>query len=174
MTGEERLGLGSARRARGVGPGRGPERNHQGGAKFVDCVRMVHLRRDFQAMIDRGGPGEAIGRRLLALSDRLFELWHQARDDGLEESRFRAEMLRLRPRVRRALQDGSRCGCTLTAGTCAEILRVEEGLWNFVWFPGVEPTNNAAERALRHAVIWRRISGGKPLGKATRSPRSSR
>ena len=26
--------------------------------------------------------------------------------------------------------------------------------------PGVEPTNNAAERALRHAVIWRRISGG--------------
>ena len=22
---------------------------------------------------------------------------------------------------------------------------VEEGLWNFVWFPGVEPTNNAAE-----------------------------
>jgi transposase len=37
---------------------------------------------------------------------------------------------------------------------------VEEGLWNFVWFPGVEPTNNAAERAVRHAVIWRRISGG--------------
>ena len=33
-------------------------------------------------------------------------------------------------------------------------------MWNFVWFPGVEPTNNAAERALRHAVIWRRISGG--------------
>ena len=29
-----------------------------------------------------------------------------------------------------------------------------------MWFPGVEPTNNAAERAVRHAVIWRRISGG--------------
>jgi transposase len=26
--------------------------------------------------------------------------------------------------------------------------------------PGVEPTNHTAERALRHAVIWRRISGG--------------
>jgi transposase len=37
---------------------------------------------------------------------------------------------------------------------------VEEGLWNFVWFPGVEPTNNATERALRHAVIWHRFSGG--------------
>jgi transposase len=39
------------------------------------------------------------------------------------------------------------------------ILRIEEGLWNFVWFPGVEPANHTAERALRHAVIWRRISG---------------
>jgi hypothetical protein len=32
--------------------------------------------------------------------------------------------------------------------------------WNFVWVAGVEPTNNAPERALRHAGIWRRISGG--------------
>jgi transposase len=119
-----------------------------------------HLRRDFQAMIDRGGPGEVTGRRLLELSDRLFAAWHQSRDGTLEERAFREQILRLRPRVRRALEDGTKCGCATTARTCAEILRVEEGLWNFVWFPGVEPTNNAAERALRHAVIWRRISGG--------------
>jgi transposase len=123
-------------------------------------VCWSHLRRDFQAMIDRGGPGERIGRRLLGLSDRLFEAWHQARDGALGEGAFQERILRLRPRVRRALEDGTKCSCATTARTCAEILRVEEGLWNFVWFPGVEPTNNAAERALRHAVIWRRISGG--------------
>jgi transposase len=123
-------------------------------------VCWSHLRRDFQAMIDRGGPGEATGRRLLELSDRLFAAWHQARDGTLDERAFRERILRLRPRVRRALEDGAECGCATTSRTCAEILRVEEGLWNFVWFPGVEPTNNAAERALRHAVIWRRISGG--------------
>src|SRR3984957_6271780 len=123
-------------------------------------VCWSHLRRDFQAMIDRGGAGAATGRRLLGLSDRLFAAWHQARDGTLEECGFRARMVRLRPRVRRALEDGLECGCATTARTCAEILRVEEGLWNFVWFAGVEPTNNAAERALRHAVIWRRISGG--------------
>ena len=37
---------------------------------------------------------------------------------------------------------------------------MEEGLWTFARVKGVEPTNNAVERALRHAVIWRRISGG--------------
>ena len=33
-------------------------------------------------------------------------------------------------------------------------------MWAFARVKGVEPTNNAVERALRHAVIWRRISGG--------------
>ena len=46
------------------------------------------------------------------------------------------------------------------AWTGAEILRVEESLWIFARVEGVPPTNNAAERAERHAVIWRRISGG--------------
>ena len=29
-------------------------------------------------------------------------------------------------------------------------------LWTFIDVPGVEPTNNAAERALRPAVLWRK------------------
>jgi transposase len=37
---------------------------------------------------------------------------------------------------------------------------VDEGLWSFARVERVTPTNNAVERALRHAVIWRRISGG--------------
>jgi transposase len=41
-----------------------------------------------------------------------------------------------------------------------KILKVEEALWTFVRVEGVGPTNNGSERALRHAVIWRRVSGG--------------
>lgn len=33
-------------------------------------------------------------------------------------------------------------------------------LWTFLDVEGVEPTNNASERALRHAVIWRKLSFG--------------
>jgi transposase len=119
-----------------------------------------HLRRDFQAMIDRGGDGAPIGRRLLSLSHRLFRNWHRVRDGTLDWSPFQERMGRLRREVKQALQDGSRCACVATAATCFEILKVEEGLWTFARVRGVEPTNNAAERALRHAVIWRRISGG--------------
>jgi transposase len=66
------------------------------------------------------------------------------------------------------LEDGTECGGATTARTCAEILRVEEGLRNFVWFAGVEPTNNTAERAVRPAVIWRRFSGGTASGSGSR------
>ena len=40
--------------------------------------------------------------------------------------------------------------------------------WTFVDEPGLEPTNNASERSLRHAVIWRKLSFG------TQSERGSR
>jgi hypothetical protein len=46
------------------------------------------------------------------------------------------------------------------AEACCNILEVEEALWTFAFIEGVEPTNNAAERALRTAVIWRKKSFG--------------
>ena len=111
-------------------------------------------------MIDRGGNGEKIGRRLLSLSNRLFRHWHKVRDGTLFWSGFQERMRRLRREVKQTLEDGSRCPCAKTAATCFELLKVEEGLWSFAHVEGVAPTNNAVERALRHAVIWRRISGG--------------
>ncbi|MEM9079042.1 MAG: transposase [Bacteroidota bacterium] len=47
-----------------------------------------------------------------------------------------------------------------TVRTCRQLLKVEPALWLFVEVEGVEPTNNAAERAIRPAVIWRRTSFG--------------
>ncbi len=129
-------------------------------AAFWRQVCWGHLRRDFQAMIDCGGNGERIGRRLLSLWNRWFRHWHRVRDGTLEWGAFQDRMSRLRREVKHALEDGSRCACAATAGTCFEILKVEEGLWTFARVKGIEPTNNAAERALRHAVIWRRSSGG--------------
>src|SRR3954452_22686608 len=127
-----------------------------------------HLARDFQAMIDRGGAGEATGRALLRWSKRMFRGWHRLRDGAIDRQRFQTIAARLRREVRAALEGGQRCGCVKTAATCFEILKVEEGLWTFVHMEGIEPTNNASERALRHAVIWRRISGGTDSSEGSR------
>lgn len=120
----------------------------------------AHLRRDFQAMIDRGGAGAAVGARLLADSGVLFEWWHWVRDGTWQRATWQRYVSGLRPAFRETLAAGTRCGCPQTAATCRELLAREPALWTFVRVEGVEPTNNAAERALRHAVQWRKSSYG--------------
>jgi len=44
--------------------------------------------------------------------------------------------------------------------TCRQLLTVEPALWLFVTVEGIEPTNNAAEQAIRPAVLWRKCSYG--------------
>ena len=128
----------------------------------------AHLRRDFQAMIDRGGPGKAIGERLLQLSNTLFHLWHQLRQGELTRPRFREAMKPVREAVRLALQRGGRSRCGRTAGTCKELLGHEDWLWTFVEVEGVQPTNNEAERTERHGVLWRKTSGGTDSAQGSR------
>lgn len=44
--------------------------------------------------------------------------------------------------------------------TCRQILGVSPALWTFLEVHGVQPINNAAEQALRQAVIHRKLSYG--------------
>jgi len=118
------------------------------------------LRRDFQAMIDRGGAGAAVGQRLLEHAEVLFGWWHWVRDGTWAWATFQGYMGWLRGSFREEVRAGARGTCPKTAATCQELLKVEAALWTFVRVPGLEPTNNAAERALRHAVQWRKTSYG--------------
>ncbi len=127
-----------------------------------------HLRRDFQAMIDRQNGGTPIGKTLLDLSDRMFCWWHRVRDGTLGRASFHVYISGLRAEVREALAQGAVCGCPKTAATCRSLIANEARLWTFVWQEGIEPTNNAAERALRHAVLWRKGSGGTDSNRGSR------
>lgn len=124
-------------------------------------VCWAHLRRDFQAMIDRQNPGSAIGEDLLLHADILLAKWKRVRDGTMTRRGFRQSYLGwVREEVRALLDRGAGCECATTAGVCRELLGIEPALYTFAVVAGVEPTNNAAERALRHAVCWRKTSGG--------------
>jgi transposase len=142
-------------------------------AKVVICDRFsaygwvsrkqwcwAHLRRDFQAMIDRDDGGSAVGSRLLKLSDNLFWGWHRVAQGELSWDRFLGWAGPIREGVRHELSRGVSCPSPKTAATCRQLLGGEEHLWRFLAGDGVDPTNNRAERALRHGVLWRKSSGG--------------
>src|SRR5436190_20885760 len=98
----------------------------------------------------------------------VFAWWHRVRDGTLSRSSFQVYISGLRAEVREALTEGTACGCPKTAATCRQLLAYEPKLWTFVWHEGVGPTNNAAERALRHAVLWRKGSGGTDSRRGSR------
>jgi transposase len=121
----------------------------------------AHLIRDFQALIDsRNGQAKRLGNDLLRPLTAMFTLWHRVRDGTLTRRGFQRAMKPLRHEVEALLLRGAFSGNALFAGMCDELWLGRANLWTFVEIEGVEPTNNDAERALRHAVIWRKLSFG--------------
>ena len=85
----------------------------------------------------------------------MFQAWHRVRDGSLTHAQFRVAMRPIRRAVARWLTAGQTCGVPQTEGVCREMRTVDDALWTFVRVEGVEPTNNAAERAIRPGVLWR-------------------
>jgi transposase len=123
-------------------------------------VCWAHLKRDFQALVDWGGAATPIGAAALALLDPLFDAWHQARADPAAAARLAETVAPTQGAFRMLLEVGQRSPSPKAAGLCRSLLRLWPALWTFVTEPGVDPTNNAAERAVRPAVLWRKGSFG--------------
>ena len=131
-------------------------------------VCWAHLKRDFQAISERGGESQEIGEALLIQTKEVFRLWHQVTDGTLSRRKFQKLIAPVQQRVKELLDEGSGCRSSKTRGTCRQIRMVEAALWTFVRVRAVEPTNNEAERALRRAVLWRRKSFGTQSGAGSR------
>ena len=129
----------------------------------------AHLKRDFQAMIDSGDArAQYIGYRLRQATCELFEHWADFRSGKISREAFWRRMGPVRRRVEELLLCGTRCGHADTRGTCRELYEHRQWLWTFLHHEGVEPTNNAGERSLRHAVIWRKLSFGTQSANGSR------
>lgn len=120
----------------------------------------AHLTRDFTAISERGGTSELIGKALLRQAERMFAWWKRVREGTMTRRKFRVCLRSVQRRVRRLLEQGTDAAEAKTARTCTKILKVFPALWTFARVEGVEPTNNSGERAVRHAVIYRKITFG--------------
>jgi transposase len=113
---------------------------------------LAHLIRRARSLAERKEPELAwFGRRMLAELQRLVH-WATAPPASGEVQMWYARVVHLINQY---------CSRRDEAGTLARTLERELGaLWTFVVEEGVEPTNNRAERALRFAVLWRKMMQG--------------
>jgi transposase len=119
-----------------------------------------HLVRDFQKILERGGDSHRIGWHLKCQAEYLLMRWARVRDGTLHYFEFLAEFPAIQTHIRHWLTTGLTVTSSRTSETCRRLLAADPDLWRFFAVPGLEPTNNSAERALRHPVIWRRSSHG--------------
>jgi len=123
----------------------------------------AHADRDFEKIGSREGFDGFVGKALKDCKTTIFDLWHTFKSSQIT----REELIR---KIEAGPMEDVRC--LLKAGavhedcqngtkaTCLDFLDRFDMLWVFVYQEGIEPTNNTAERALRHGVIWRKLSYG--------------
>ena len=118
---------------------------------------LAHLVRDvkFLTTLD-APPTRKYGERLLGALRRLFRVIH--RREGMRPERLERALERERKKFMHAARHPP---WTREAQNMAKRFRRHgEAYFRFITTPGVEPTNNLAEQALRFVVIDRRITQG--------------
>jgi transposase len=121
----------------------------------------AHLQRDFQALIDHSNNQvKRLGHDLMRPTKELFRQWSRCRDGTITQRGMKCLLAPVRRDIEALLLRGVFSGNRRLRGMCNQLYDHRERLWTFLDHPGIEPTNNAAERSLRHAVIWRKLSFG--------------
>lgn len=131
---------------------------------FLDVLQQqlcwCHLVRQFMELSERGGATGRRGIELLAAAREVLAAHRRYLEEDRELAWLREELEPLRDRIRVLLEQGARGHNRRERNLCGGLLDEYEALWTFCEVPDVSPTNNTAERALRHAVIMRKVQGG--------------
>ena len=121
----------------------------------------AHLIRDIQGMIDSKVPERVeLGNSLMDQLRAMFLQWHRYKADEIDWKEFQVNAIPIATRVNQLLYMGSGCHDSKVRNQCKSLYAHSNKLWMFISNQGIEPTNNAAERQLRHAVIYRKLSFG--------------
>jgi transposase len=129
----------------------------------------AHLKRDFQALVDHPDHQvKRLGRDLMRPTKELFRHWARCRDGTITRRGFERLMQPIRKEIDSLLLRGVFSGNPKLIGMCEPLYDHRDWLWTFLDVERVEPTNNVSERALRPAVIWRKLSFGTQSANGSR------
>jgi len=126
--------------------------------------------RDFTAHSDGLAAQKQFGERGLAIAGRLFQAWDNYRQDG-DRARLHEQITPLKHELQALLERAARKSTKTKYHRlfASNLLKRWPALWTFTLLDGVEPTNNHAERGLRGAVIYRKLSLGSQSDQGERT-----
>ena len=131
---------------------------HKGKAQFC----WAHLKRNLLGILEFAKTTEAerFCRNALALHARLFRLWHRFGGDDARRPELIRKSIPLQKKFFELADRHVNSDDTEVRNMARALFFHSDRLFTFLEEPGVEPTNNSVERALRIAVQWRKICFG--------------
>jgi transposase len=122
---------------------------------------LAHIDRHFEKMSERPGIDGSFGRLLEGQLDLIFGLWSEFKKGAFPRPILQEKANEHVENIRAALIFTAReAKNSKSAALAYDLLGRFPTLRTFLFVEGVEPTNNLAERCLRPAVIFRKLSGG--------------
>ncbi len=130
----------------------------------------AHLVRDFTAHSEGLAAQKEFGKTGLEIAGRLFTAWDAYRSNS-DRVLLLEQIAPLQAELRALLEHAARKSTKTKYHRqfASNLLKRWPALWTFTRIDGVEPTNNHAERGLRGAVIYRKLSLGSQSERGERT-----
>jgi transposase len=120
-----------------------------------------HLQRDFEFLAEGRASDKLLGQAGLAVCKELFRAWEiYAHTSDRPELKRRVRLLQRQLKAVLGEHSIKHARYRQSRRFARAMLKIWPALWTFAARPGVQPTNNHAERCLRSAVIYRKLSLG--------------
>jgi transposase len=144
------------------------------GYHFLDILQQqlcwAHVIRQLVEISERDGVTGRRGQQLVELARKVIATHREYLEHGHQPAWLAEQLAPLREQIRTLLEQCAAGRHERTANFAAGLLDEYDALWTFADVPdaGIDPTNNTAERAMRHPVLMRRIQGGSQSTRGNR------
>ncbi len=122
-------------------------------------ICWAHLERDFRSLAEGRSGERRFGKSAVSLAQAVMRAHRRLGEHG-DRARMQRELRPTWSRLIDLLVRGADSKQRRVRGISRHLLARAEALWSFADVPGVSPTNNIAERAVRKPVLWRRGTHG--------------
>jgi transposase len=116
----------------------------------------AHIQRNLRAIAEQGRDASLWASEALCWVQLMFAIWHQYAEGAIDRATLQAALEPVQDALWECLQRGQAMRWEKARKLATRLWQQWDGLWTFAQVDGVEPTNNAAERAVRPAVLWRK------------------
>jgi len=128
-------------------------------------ICWAHLKRNFEGIKKLGEKLActeivAFATEMESLRKRLMKLWYRFKEGDIDRSQLIEKSKHIRYKIKRCLEAGQDSEQRSLKRFATKLLKLYKHLFTFVFYEGVDPTNNFSERGIRPAVQWRKVCFG--------------